>query len=386
GVVFMCVVAVNRRLRERGWYSDQRPQPDLLSWTDLVALGTVCDVVPLVGLNRAFVVKGLMAMARRANTGLAALADVARLGGPIKPYHLGFVLGPRINAGGRIGDASLGATLLSTNDPVTARQLAETLQRLNGERQEMETQMLEQAMAEADREIGEANGPAVLVTAQERWHPGIVGLVAARLKDRFQRPAVAIAMQANGIGTGSARSIPGFDIGRAVRAAIEAGIAEKGGGHPMAAGLTVRQARLGELRGFLLARFAETAQLPDRHELAIDGALTARGATLELLEDLDHAGPYGAKHPEPLLVFPNHRLSYVEERANGHIRVRLSASDGAELSGIAFRAAGTKLGAALVGGRGEAFHVAGHLSVDRWRDRVAANLRVRDAAPVDQQY
>ena len=240
GVTFLTLVAVNRLLRARGWFAS-RAEPELLQWLDLVALGTVCDVVPLVGLNRAFVAKGLLAMARRANRGLAALADAARLGGPVAPYHLGFLLGPRINAGGRIGDAALGARLLASDDPAECERLAAELDRLNRERQAIETAMLEEATAEAAAEIGDGEGPSVLVTASERWHPGVVGLIASRLKDRFHRPAVAIALQPNGVGSGSGRSVAGVDLGHAVRRAVERGILVKGGGHAMAAGLTVEK-------------------------------------------------------------------------------------------------------------------------------------------------
>ncbi len=382
GVVYMTLVATHRRLREKGWY-EGRSVPDLLQWADLVALGTVCDVVPLVGLNRALVTKGLVVMARRGNRGLAALADSAGLTGPLSPYHLGFVLGPRINAGGRIGDATLGATLLSTDDAAQAGDIATTLERLNGERRAIETEMLERAVAEADREIGDGEGPPVLVSAQEGWHPGVVGLIASRLKDRFKRPAVAIALQMNGQGTGSGRSIPGFDIGRAMRDAVDEGLLLKGGGHPMAAGLTVTADRLGDLRAFLERRFAATSTLPDRHDLLVDGAVTARGASIDLIEALETAGPYGAGHPEPLVVLPGHRLAFVEEHAAGHVRARLASSDGAVLSGVAFRAVGTDLGAALARGRGRLFHVAGHLTIDRWRDRTTAQLRIRDAAIAD---
>ena len=226
-----------------------------------MALGTVCDVVPLTGLNRAFVAKGLLTLARRENRGLAALADAARLGGPAAPYHLGFLLGPRINAGGRIGDAALGARLLASDDPLECERIAAELDRLNAERQAIETAMLEEAIAEADAEIGAGGGPAVLITASPRWHPGVVGLIASRLKDRFRRPAIAIAFFANGLGTGSGRSIAGVDLGHAVRTAVERGILIKGGGHAMAAGLTIEQSRLGDLRAFL-DRSAGRSRLP----------------------------------------------------------------------------------------------------------------------------
>jgi single-stranded-DNA-specific exonuclease len=380
GVTFLTLVAVNRVLRDRGWFAGRR-EPELLQWLDLVALGTVCDVVPLVGLNRAFVSKGLMAMGRRGNRGLAALADAARLGGPAAPYHLGFLLGPRINAGGRIGDAALGARLLASDDPAECEQIAAELDRLNRERQVIETAMLEEAVAEADAEIGTGEGPSVIVTASERWHAGVVGLLASRLKDRFHRPAVAIAFQPNGIGTGSGRSVAGVDLGHAVRRAVERGILVKGGGHAMAAGLTVEKPRLGELRAFLeesLRRAVSGSEEADG--LAIDAALSARGASLELIEMVDRAGPFGAGNAEPIFAFPAHQVSYVEANPNGHVRMTLRGSEGTTLKATAFRAADSALGRALLAARGRAIHVAGTLSVDSWQGRRQAALRIVDAA------
>ncbi len=381
GVTFMVVIAVNRLLRQRGWYGPTRREPDLLQWLDLVALGTVCDVVPLIGLNRAFVSKGLMTLARRGNRGIAALADVARLGGPVAPYHLGFLIGPRINAGGRIGDAALGARLLASDDAAECARIAGELDRLNSERQAMEAVMLEEAMAEADAEIGTGEGPAVLVTASQRWHPGVVGLIASRLKDRYQRPAIAIAFGANGTGSGSGRSVVGVDLGLAVRSAVERGILVKGGGHAMAAGLTIAQARLGDLRAFLEQTLAERVwATTESHGLAIDAALSARGATVDLIEAVDKAGPFGAGHPEPVYAFPAHQVAYADTVGNGHIRLTLAASDGATIKAVAFRGAGSPLGEALLAARGRHLHVAGALSLDHYQGRRLPNLRVIDAA------
>ncbi len=380
GVTFLTLVAVNRLLRARGWFATRR-EPELLQWLDLVALGTVCDVVPLVGLNRAFVAKGLMAMGRRANRGLAALADVARLGGPASPYHLGFLLGPRINAGGRIGDAALGARLLASDDPVECERLAAELDRLNRERQTLETAMLEEAAAEAAAEIGDGEGPAVLVTASERWHAGVVGLIASRLKDRFHRPAVAIAIQPNGIGTGSGRSVVGVDLGHAVRRAVERGILIKGGGHAMAAGLTVERAKLGELRAFLETSLRRAVSGSEEGEgLAVDAALSARAASLDLIELVDRAGPFGSGNAEPVFAFPAHQVAYVEANGNGHVRMTLRGGEGTTLKATAFRAAETDLGRALLAARGRAIHVAGSLSVDAWQGRRQPALRIVDAA------
>jgi single-stranded-DNA-specific exonuclease len=381
GLTFLALVAVNRELRRRGWYGAGRAEPDLLSWLDLVAVGTICDVVPLRNLNRAFVAKGMIALGHRSNPGLAALADVARLGGPVAPWHLGFLIGPRINAGGRIGDAGLGAKLLTSDDPVECERIAGELDRLNQERQVIETVMLEEAIAEAEAEIGSGEGPSILVTANQRWHPGVVGLIASRLKDRFRRPALAIAFLANGIGTGSGRSIVGVDLGRAVRAAVERGILMKGGGHAMAAGLTIEKSRLGDLRAFLGEAMGETvAKAREVNGLAVDAALSARGATPELVGLVDQAGPFGAGHPEPVFVFPAHRLAYVETAGNGHVRLALASGDGATLRALLFRGAETELGRAFLSGRGRNLHIAGALSLDQWQGRSQASLRIIDAA------
>ncbi|HEY2231260.1 MAG TPA: single-stranded-DNA-specific exonuclease RecJ [Xanthobacteraceae bacterium] len=381
GLTFMVVVAVNRELRARGFWAAPRREPDLLGWLDLVALGTVADVVPLKGLNRAFVAKGLLALRRRDNAGLTALMDVARLGGPPEPWHLGFLLGPRINAGGRIGRATLGVDLLLEADPIEAGRLAAELDRLNRERQLIEMAALAQAEAEAMAALGLEERGAVVVTAAEGWHPGVVGLVAARLKERFGRPAFAIALGAGGIGTGSGRSIPGADLGSAVRQAVRDGLLLKGGGHAMAAGVTLRREALGPFRAFLEDRLgAVVAEARRTDSLLVDGALTAGAANPETVASLARAGPFGAGNPEPVLALPGHQLAYVEEVGQSHLRARLRAGDGAVLDVIAFRAVGQKLGAALLGHRGRAVHAAGSLAVDRWNGAERVQLRLIDIA------
>lgn len=381
GLTFLAVVAVNRLLRARGWYRSGRSEPDLLEWLDLVALGTVCDVVPLVGLNRAFVAKGLATLTHRKNPGLAALADIARLSGVVAPYHLGFMIGPRINAGGRIGDAGLGARLLSSDDAAECERISAELDRLNVERQAIETAMLEEAVAEADAEIGEGAGPPILLCGSEKWHAGIVGLIAARLKERFQRPAIAIAFQPNGVGTGSGRSIAGVDLGQAVRGALDEGILIKGGGHAMAAGLTVEKARVGDLRAFLADSTGEAVQnARNDNALAVDAALTARSASLDLISLIERAGPFGSGHPEPIFAFPAQRIAYADTVGNGHVRLSISTGDGHKLKAIAFRAADGPLGRALLAARGQLLHIAGVLSIDQWQSRRQPNLRLVDAA------
>lgn len=379
GVVFMTMVACARKLREQGEYRE-KPEPDLLQMLDLVALATVCDVVPLKGLNRAFVVKGLAAMRGRRNAGLAALARVARLSGPAEPYHLGFLLGPRINAGGRIGDAGLGARLLTCDDPVQAMEIAERLDSLNRERQLREVRMTEEAIAEAEAEIGDGAGPAVLVVESDSWHPGLVGLIAARLKERFRRPAIAIHFDANGTGSGSGRSLGNADIGAAVRAALAEGILLRGGGHAMAAGITIARGRLGDLRAFLERRMGETVAADQSvRSLKLDGALTARSATLDLYRLLEKAGPFGSGHPAPIFALPSHIVQSSRIVGNDHVSVRLSAGDGTKLAAIAFRAAGTPLGDVLVNPP-HRLHVAGQLAANFWQGGRTMQLRIVDAA------
>ena len=381
GVTFMVLVGVNRALRQRG----DTGQPDLMQLLDLVALATVCDVVPLNRLNRAFVVRGLEVARRQANRGIGALALAARVTGPLNPYHLGYLVGPRINAGGRIGDAALGARLLTLDDEHEALVIAARLNELNTERQKLETEAVEQATAVAEEEIGEGEGPPVLVLASANWHAGVVGLIAARLRERFERPAFAIALYPDGTGVGSGRSMPGVDLGRAVLAAVEADIIQKGGGHAMAAGVTLKPGQLGPfrshmseaLRGSVGAARALTA-------LRIDAALSARGATVEFVQDIERAGPFGSGNPQPVFAFPGHRIKFPQVvGAGGHVSFQLTADDGARLKAIAFRAAQTPLGQALLAaGNDTRLHVAGTLGLDHYQGQASVQLRVTDAAPV----
>jgi len=384
GLTFMTVVAVNRLLRARGFWTASRPEPDLLSFLDDVALGTVADVVPLVGLNRAFVAKGLIALRQRNRVGHTSLMDVARLAGPPEAWHLGFLLGPRINAGGRIGRADLGVRLLIEDDPIEAARIATELDRLNRERQAIEMETVAQAEAEAMAALGLEDKGAVVVTAAEGWHPGVVGLVAARLKEKFGRPAFAIALEPGGIGTGSGRSIPGVDIGRAVRRAVAEGLLEKGGGHAMAAGVTLRKSALAPLRAFLESSLAADVEIARRaNGLMIDGAVSAGAANLELAAMIERAGPFGSGNPEPVIALPAHTLAYTEEAGQSHIRVRLKSADGAGVNAIAFRAVGQKLGAALVQNRGRQVHAAGSFVIDRWQGEERVQFRLSDIAPAE---
>ncbi|MGH6672099.1 MAG: single-stranded-DNA-specific exonuclease RecJ [Xanthobacteraceae bacterium] len=387
GLVFMTVVAVNRELRQRGFWTADRPEPDLLAFLDDVALGTVADVVPLVGLNRAFVAKGLIALRRRERAGHTSLMDVARLSGPPEAWHLGFLLGPRINAGGRIGRADLGVRLLIEDDPTEAAKIAAELDRLNRERQAIELGTLAQAEAEAMAALGLEEKGAVVVTAAEGWHPGIVGLVAARLKEKFGRPAFAIALEPGGTGTGSGRSIAGVDIGRAVRRAVADGLLLKGGGHAMAAGVTLRKGALAELRAYLESALAAAVDLARRNSgLLIDGAVSATAADADLIAMIGRAGPFGSGNPEPIIALPAHTVTYAEEVGQVHVRARLKSNDGCGLNAIAFRAAGQKLGAALTQNRGRQIHAVGSFSLDRWNGEERVQFKITDIAPAESPF
>ncbi|MGM4962862.1 single-stranded-DNA-specific exonuclease RecJ [Tardiphaga sp. 1201_B9_N1_1] len=384
GLVLITLVAVNRELRKRGFWTAEMPEPDLLGMLHHVALGTVADVAPLIGLNRAFVAKGLIALRRRDHIGHTALMDVARLNGPPEAWHLGFMLGPRINAGGRIGRADLGVRLLLEGDISEAAKIAAELDRLNIERRVIEQAAEAQAEAEALASLGLEDKGSVVVTASEGWHPGVVGLVASRLKEKFARPAFAIALEPGGIGTGSGRSISGVDLGKAVRQAVADGLLMKGGGHAMAAGITLRKERLGEFRAYIeSALAADVGKSRNEKELFIDGAITARGVTTDLVNTLNRAGPFGQANPEPVIALPAHQLVYVDEVGQAHLRLRFKASDGAVVNGIAFRSVGQKLGNALQELRGQPVHVAGSLTVDRWQGAERVQMRVIDVAAPD---
>jgi single-stranded-DNA-specific exonuclease len=376
GIAFLFAVALNRTLRDSGWYaSNCIVEPDLRGCLDLVGLATVCDVVPLKGVNRAFVRAGLARATAR--PGLKALAAVAKTELTLTPYHFGFVLGPRINAGGRVGRSSLGVDLLCANDDETAMPLAIMLDRHNRERQAIERLIVKSAIAQV---ASQDNVPFVLVSG-EGWHSGVVGIVAARLKERFGRPALAIGFE-GGLGRGSARSIPGIDIGALLRRAREAGHLQTAGGHAMAAGFSLSEVRLAPLAEFLAAELASAgAALDQAKTLTVDAVLSPSGATPETVELMGRAGPFGAGNPEPLLAMPDLCVVYAEATENGHVRARLQGSDGTCLPVIAFRAAGSPCGNGLLKDRGRRIHAAGHLKPDK---RTAGNriqLVLEDAAP-----
>jgi single-stranded-DNA-specific exonuclease len=383
GVVMILIAAVNRTLRNSNYYTDDQPEPNMLQWLELVALATICDVVPLKGLNRAYVTQGLKIMARRENSGIAALADVGGLKKRPDAYALGFILGPRINAAGRVGHADEALALLITDDKGEAHALARSLDDMNRKRQAIELRVVDEAYAQADAAMGKEKKPSIIVVAADGWHPGVVGLAASRLKDRFGIPSLVLAVNSKtGFATGSGRSITGVDLGKAVRMAMEAGHVTKGGGHAMAAGLTLQIENLAALRQFLDESLSSEVSALREPFLSVDGALTATGATLDLIELLEQAGPYGSGNPAPVFVFPSHRVTYADRVGNDHIRCTLVASDGTKLKAIAFRALGTELGELLLSERNHPIHVAGKLVVDEWGAKRVASLQIEDAAVI----
>ncbi|MGV1014525.1 MAG: single-stranded-DNA-specific exonuclease RecJ [Methyloceanibacter sp.] len=380
GVVFLFLVATTRLLRRDGYYRE-RPEPDLLGLLDLVALATVCDVVPLREANRAFVAQGLKVLRLRHNQGLRALADAARIDAAPTGFTLGFILGPRINAGGRVGASSLGARLLACEDEIEARGIAAKLETLNAERKAIEERMLEEVFAQAEASLEAEPDRPLLFLGGEGWHKGLLGLIAGRVAERFHRPAFVMAHEPDGTAAGSARSIAAVDLGAVVRAAVHNGLLIKGGGHAMAAGFKLDGRRRDALLQFLLEQLARpVSQASAIRQLAIDGVLSARAATLELIDLLERAGPYGPGHPEPRFVFPAHRLARVRSIKEAHLRCTLHAADGGHIEACAFRVAGTPLGQTLLQGEGMALHVAGHLRRSSWQGRDSVELLIEDAA------
>ncbi|MGB0504883.1 MAG: single-stranded-DNA-specific exonuclease RecJ [Pikeienuella sp.] len=373
GVVFLLLIATNRVLRAKGG-----PTPDIIRSLDLVALATVADVATLSGLNRAFVRQGLRVMAGRGRVGLRALADAAGVKSAPSAFHLSFLLGPRVNAGGRIGKADLGAKLLSTLDAEEAEGLAFELDRLNGERRRIEAEVLAAATAQA--ETRDVEGPLVWA-AGEGWHPGVVGIVAARLKEAFNRPAVVIGLDGDE-GKGSARSVEGVDLGAAVAACTRNGDFLKGGGHRMAAGLTIAADNLEPAMAALAARLEkDLPTMTAARSLRIDGAISPAAATPELCETVDQAGPFGAGAPAPRFALPNVRVSFAKPVGEDHLRLTLTDASGSRIDAIAFRAFQGPLGPFLSQTGGAQIHIAGRLEIDDWGGRRKAKLRVEDAAP-----
>ncbi|MFZ5795001.1 MAG: single-stranded-DNA-specific exonuclease RecJ [Sphingomonas sp.] len=384
GVAFLLGAALIRTLRTRGFFAD-RPEPKLLDLLDLVALGTVADVAALKGLNRAFVAQGLKVMAKRGNIGIDALLTASRLTRAPTSTDLGFALGPRINAGGRVGKSDLGVRLLTTRDPGEAERIATELDRLNEERRAIEGIVQEAAEMLAAHK----SNRAVIVVAGHGWHPGVIGIVAGRLKEKFGRPALVIALDDAGIGKGSGRSIPGVDLGAAVLAAKEADLLVAGGGHAMAAGLTIAEDRIEAFGDFLSERLdaAVTRAMGD-HALLLDAVLSARGVTPDLVTTMEAGGPYGMGWPQPRVVAGPVRILKADVVGNGHVRAIVSGDcpggGGGTLKAVAFRQAETALGQALLGAAPHRrLWLAGRARIDDWGTRPAAELHIDDAAWAD---
>lgn len=378
GVAFLATVALQRELRRRCFFAN-RPEPDLREMLDMVALATVCDVVPLAGVNRAFVQQGLRVLAQRGRAGLAALMDVAGLKDAPSAHTLGFMLGPRINAGGRISAPDLGLRLLLEGDPVEARGLAERLDAVNRKRQEVEAGVLEAAMAQGEAQL--RAGHAMLLLRGEGWHPGVVGIVAGRLRERFNRPAGVVGVS-DGVGKGSARSVPGLDLGSAVIAARQAGMLIAGGGHAMAAGFTVHEGRLDELHAHLDERLAAARALPDAAELMLEGVVQVRAATTALAQQIGRLAPFGAGNDEPVFAVSRARVVKADRigKEGGTVRAFVEGEDGGRLKAICFRAKDGPLADVLLA-RGAALTLSGHLRAETWQDQVTPCLHVLDAAP-----
>jgi single-stranded-DNA-specific exonuclease len=380
GVAFVLLAALNREARRRGLFAD-RPEPDLRQWLDLAAMGAICDVTALTGFNRALASLGLRTMSSWANPGLKALMQVAKAEGPAGVFHAGFILGPRINAGGRIGRADLGARLLSTDDPGEALALAEELDALNISRKDVEREVAEQAIAAVEKAGERPGDAAAIVVAGEGWHPGVVGIVAGRLRERYRRPVVVIGVDpVTGIGKGSGRSQPGVNLGRAIQAGFETGLLMAGGGHAMAAGLTVRADKIDALRAFLLDRLVdESAAAVEQDVVEIDALISPRGADRVLYQDFQRLTPFGPGNPEPMFAAADVIIDYPQAMRGGHVRCVLTDGAGGKLKAIAWRAEDTDLGRRLLAGGG-GVHVAGRLKADDWNGRQGVQLEIEDLA------
>ena len=383
GVTFITIIGVNRELRKRGWYKDQNlEEPKIIEWLDLVALGTICDVVPLVGINRALVSQGLKIMAERRNVGLKALSDVASINEAPGTYHAGFLLGPRVNAGGRVGRAGAGTILLSTDDEQEAHDIAHELNTYNAERQAIEAMVLEDAMTQVQSKIGVGGVvPPVVIAANVGWHPGVIGIVAGRLKEHFGRPTIVIAIDENGDAKGSGRSIMGVDLGSAITAARQLEILTAGGGHAMAAGLSMRGEKIDELNDFLCERLSgKVADAMTSLSMKLDGVLNLAGVSTDLVQTLDKIGPYGQGNAQPRFAFADVQLAYVDVVGKDHVKCSLRGADGTTVKAMAFRAADKPLGRLLLESRGKNIKIAGTIRNNTWNGRTTAEIFIEDAA------
>lgn len=380
GVCFVLLAALNREGRRREAFAD-RPEPDLLSFLDLAALGTICDVVPLHGINRVLVAQGLKVMSGWKRPGLKALADIASVEGEASTYHAGFVLGPRINAGGRVGQSQLGTRLLSGGEADDLAGIAAELDRFNRERREIEARVLDEAMAQVQ---GQAEDRAILVAAGDDWHPGVIGVVAGRIKERFDKPAIVIGIdraQSPALGKGSGRSVEGVNLGGAISAARDAGLLLAGGGHAMAGGLTVNADAINALVSFLDARLApELAQAHEARRVKVDTLVSASGISLELVEHIASLAPFGQGNPEPRVIVPELRVSFAKRVGTDHVRASFTATDGTQIQAICFRCTDNPLGETLLAAGDGFWHVLGRVKVNEWQGRKTVQLQVEDMA------
>ncbi|RAK61216.1 single-stranded-DNA-specific exonuclease RecJ [Phenylobacterium hankyongense] len=379
GVTFVLLAALNREARRRGLFAGT-PEPDLRQWLDLAAMGAICDVTQLTGFNRALAAQGLKVMSAWRNPGLKALLDVAKSQGPASVFHVGFILGPRINAGGRIGRADLGTRLLSTDDPEEARALAEELDALNASRKEVEREVTEAAIANIERESNQGEAPMLLVAA-DGWHPGVIGIVAGRLRERYRKPVIVVGVdRAANVGKGSGRSQPGVNLGRAVQAAFEEGLLLAGGGHAMAAGLSVRPDTIPELRAFLCERLAgETEAAAAVDGLDIDALVTTGGCDRALWQDFQRLAPFGPGNPEPVFAAADVRVERPMALRGGHVRCTLVDGSGGKLKAVAWRVEDSEIGRRLMT-EGGAVHVVGRLKPDDWQGRSGVEFEIDDVA------
>lgn len=381
GVTFLAIVAVNRKLRALGWYNESRPEPRILQWLDLVALGTVCDIVPLTGVNRAYVSQGLRVMAMRMNPGIAALADLAAVSEAPNTFHAGFVFGPRVNAGGRVGESDLGWRLLSTDDKLEARVLAQKLHEYNAERKNIEQDVIDYALGYVE---DKAKDDFVILACGEGWHPGVIGIVAARVKERYNRPTCIVSFDERGIGKASARSVSGIDLGAAIVAAKDAGLLIAGGGHKMAAGFTVARHNFDALRAFLNKHARDQLKGADYvPELKLDSVLSTPALTIDLVDRLALLAPFGAGHSEPRFALTGVRVIRPTVVGERHVSCYIQdTAGGASVKAIAFRAMDTELGETLLKAGSTALHLAGHAVINTWQGNRNVNFQIVDAARV----
>ena len=374
GVTFMLLVALNREARVQNFSNI----PDLFDYLDLTALGTICDVVPLKGLNRAIVKQGLKVFSRESNIGLKSLMFETNTNSPITPYHCGFVLGPRINAGGRIGKANIGAALLSTENHKLAIKYAQELDRVNIERRILQDKILDEALLKA-YSIHKTN--SVIVVSMEGWHPGVIGIVAGRLKERFNKPVIVIGIDENGIGKGSGRSIPGIDLGNEIKKLHEKGLLISGGGHEMACGLTIESKYIKTFHEILESNLRDKINsIRSKFSIKIDALLNISAVNMDLMNSINQIGPYGSGNPTPTFAFAELRVAYANRVKGGHIRCNFEDKNGQRIKGICFRAEEMGFDEILLNERNRYLHIVGTLKINTWKGHTSIDLQVIDVS------